>query len=417
MTLVVTIITEWGIWQSCDYRLSQNVTGKWGSVDDWSPKHVGVKCPDGKALISYTGCGRVSYFGPRIEYNHSIPAYQVPAWVRSINAMVGRRLEAPVSEWVIRILHGETRSIDDSLIRLREAATANAILRRTPTVFPIGAYFHSTPWLVLITNAQARRDWFHHPPRRKFETYVPKIDIPGYFIAGAVDAVVPEDRVRLGQIIRRRPRRSSDYFELLANINRNAARRRRDVISEACHVSYISPDPSEFMSFHIETWGQELPAEAAGTRMLLYGIELLSGSREMPERLRNVGYEVPELVKRQWDLWEVRRYAPTVVRGFIDPDDTRYANYAFYAEVTQDCRGSFRVGQPSQFTLADRTADQPTQRVNDGAAAELEQAEHRPEVRVDREYDQDDGLPNPAVDCGDPANAQWIILDLYRRLK
>ncbi len=151
--------------------------------------------------------------------------------------------------------------------------------------------------------------------------------------------------------------------------------------------------------------------------MLLKGLDLLSMTRNMAERVSNIGYEVPEFAHLGWDVWEVRRYAPTVVRGFVGPGDAHRPDWAFYAEVAKDCRASFRLGRPSAFSYGERTADMPLLRVRDGATAELDEAEHSPSFRLDRDYAGDTRLPSTSVDCGDPANAQWIILDLYRELR
>ena len=54
MTLTQTIVAPWGVWQSVDFRL----TYKRKPLPDWSHKTVLIRCPDGGALLRYTGLGR-----------------------------------------------------------------------------------------------------------------------------------------------------------------------------------------------------------------------------------------------------------------------------------------------------------------------------------------------------------------------
>ena len=57
MTLNLTIVNSWGIWQCSDGRLVDLSTRK--VTDDYSVKHVTLRCPDGVALIAYAGIGRM----------------------------------------------------------------------------------------------------------------------------------------------------------------------------------------------------------------------------------------------------------------------------------------------------------------------------------------------------------------------
>ena len=58
MTLTMTIVAPWGVWQCADHRLVWIEGGKATEREDVSVKHLAIRCPDGVALISYSGLGR-----------------------------------------------------------------------------------------------------------------------------------------------------------------------------------------------------------------------------------------------------------------------------------------------------------------------------------------------------------------------
>ena len=89
MTLNLILINQSGIWQSSDLRLIDPRTGY--LMDDFSVKHVTLRCTDGTAVVAYTGVGSVG--------------------------------GVHISDWVRQILRGESRTVDQSLIFLRERAT------------------------------------------------------------------------------------------------------------------------------------------------------------------------------------------------------------------------------------------------------------------------------------------------------
>src|SRR4051794_4115793 len=92
MTLILTIVAPWGVWQSSDHRLTDVQPGGRivGARPNYSIKHVTIRCNDGGALVGYTGLGRVN--------------------------------GADVSDWLRRQLRGESRSLDETLILIRERA-------------------------------------------------------------------------------------------------------------------------------------------------------------------------------------------------------------------------------------------------------------------------------------------------------
>jgi hypothetical protein len=89
MTFTLTLISQHGIWQSSDQRLTDPKTNR--VEDDYSSKHVGFRCPDGAALLTYAGVGRA--FGVHI------------------------------SDWIREFTRGESQSVDQTLIQIRQRAT------------------------------------------------------------------------------------------------------------------------------------------------------------------------------------------------------------------------------------------------------------------------------------------------------
>lgn len=89
MSLNITIVAPWGVWQCSDHRLTDPRTGQ--LVDDTSVKHIGLYCPDGTGLLAYAGIGRVN--------------------------------EVCISDWVCEVLRGTTRSLVQSIDYLCEQAT------------------------------------------------------------------------------------------------------------------------------------------------------------------------------------------------------------------------------------------------------------------------------------------------------
>src|SRR5688572_18219821 len=89
MSLNLTIINHFGIWQCSDHRLVNTVTMR--LEDDESIKQVQMRCRDGTATIAYVGIGRLG----RVQ----------------------------IFDWIRETLRGESRTVDESLILLRENAT------------------------------------------------------------------------------------------------------------------------------------------------------------------------------------------------------------------------------------------------------------------------------------------------------
>lgn len=249
MTLNLTIINRWGIWQSSDHRLTDTATGR--VVDDDSIKHVILRCPDGAALLAYAGAGRIN--------------------------------NLDLSDWIRETLRGETRSLDQSFILIRENATRDlAPLLRANNIhhmFSIGAFLNGRPWAIQIRN-------FHPSSGARvlnhFDTVAKNIDgmAVGLAFGGGPDALAPGDQQRLMATAARKPRTPREFRNFLAAINRRAAKTKsgKKTISPGCITSCIPPvgEPAE-CEFH-ERSGALKPLVIP---LLLFGIDLTEMQRGM----------------------------------------------------------------------------------------------------------------------------------------
>jgi hypothetical protein len=93
VTFTLTLINQHGVWQSSDLRLTDPCTG--AVQDDYSCKSVGFRCPDGAALMTYSGVGRA--YGVHIS-----------DWVR---------------EFTRREFTRGVLSVDQTIIQIRQRAT------------------------------------------------------------------------------------------------------------------------------------------------------------------------------------------------------------------------------------------------------------------------------------------------------
>lgn len=223
MSLNITIAAPWGIWQCSDHRLTDPRTRQ--LVDDTSVKHVALCCPDGTGLLAYAGIGRVN--------------------------------GVCISDWVREVLRGTTRSLDESLIYLREQAMESigpiAAKDNYWHMFTIGAFLQGQPWVAQIRNFESRSPWSIGPVLAKFVTAVMQIkNEPQVFVWGVREAVLPKEFRKLREIIKNRPHRPDDYHGLLAKINTKAATHPEygSLISSACITSYLPPAGFPISSKH-----------------------------------------------------------------------------------------------------------------------------------------------------------------------
>ena len=211
MTLVMTLVTPYGVWSSSDHLLSDHPTNRPMAVR--SAKHISVNCSDGAVLLSYAGLGRVD----------------------------GR----DTSQWVRGILRGFNRTVDQTLVDLCQQATASigpiAHREGIPHYFLAGAFINGQPSASYITN-----EWNSVPPpvvQPEFRGYY-ITKIPVLLWAGATSAVTANDLKLLGNIEGKRPRNHKGYMKLLADVTRRAAESGnwRNGISRTCTVQFLPPE-------------------------------------------------------------------------------------------------------------------------------------------------------------------------------
>ncbi|WP_371599970.1 hypothetical protein [Streptomyces sp. NBC_00564] len=227
-------------------------------ITDSSVKHVIVRCSDGAALVSYTGLGRVG-------------ALDVSAWMREV-------------------LRGESRTVDETLIDLREQATARigsqAKSLNVQHAFLAGAFLGGRPWAVAITNMGSPAGSSPGRIQSVFETTALPAGEPVVFAAGSGrDAMVQADRELLHQVSSRKPRRPEEFMRLLGDVNRRAAESGHPgarLVSRSCSVVFMPPSGDDIRQ---EWYGpeEERSLAPAGFSHVLFGIDLGEMARPMIE--------------------------------------------------------------------------------------------------------------------------------------
>jgi hypothetical protein len=221
VTLNMTIVAPWGVWQCYDHRLTKiKGTRVLCRREDLSVKHVTLQCPDGGALITYTGLGAANLPGER---------------------------DVPIADWLRRLVRGWTRTVDQTLILLREAATRDlagpAKRAQQEHAFLVGAFLQRRPWWAIIANVGGPPGF---PVVNRFETAAGPADTkPQKLVGGAGrDAIDGDDWALLDRITHHRPSKPDDYCQVLADIHRRARHSKhpaRRTISEACTTVYMPP--------------------------------------------------------------------------------------------------------------------------------------------------------------------------------
>jgi hypothetical protein len=264
MTLTMTIVAPWGVWQSSDHCLTNPRTKR--PMQDSSVKHIAVLCPDGAALIAYTGLG-------------GVPDIPGPGQLLSI------------SDWVREILRGETRSLDNTLIFLRERATETlgplVSSQQIPHTFVIGAFLQGQPWIIQIRNFHSTKSNEMSPPTNQFITLAQRIGSnPLICIAGTKEAVSPVNTAKLAEVATRKPRLPKHYRALLAKINCQASTHRcyGRFVSPSCCTSFMPPagEPIE-SEFHRAKPDERKPMVVP---LLVFGVDTTETSRALIETMR-----------------------------------------------------------------------------------------------------------------------------------
>jgi hypothetical protein len=255
-------------------RLTNPQTNK--LEDDFSIKQISFRCPDGAALLSYAGAGRIG--------------------------------SVHISDWIRQLLRGDSYTLDQTLIRIRQDATrdlGDRLLKRgIKHMFSVGAFLRGIPWVVQIRNFSVTRELCEGPIEREFHTVAQKVrDGAGVVVPWPL-VLSREDLALLVKISRKRPRKPKEFSDLLGEVNRRTAQspRSRGTVSEHCVTTYQPPSGDGLQTYvHNARIGMQpiIPPD------LLFGIdvtELMRGlisKRSITEKLVKDAVIPKNLLKRK----------------------------------------------------------------------------------------------------------------------
>ena len=257
MTLNQTIINQWGVWQCSDHRVTNPATGE--IVDDYSVKQIILQCTDGTALLAYAGAGKVS--------------------------------SVDLSDWIRETIRGESYTLDQTLILIRENATRDLaphlLARGIRHMFSIGAFLAGRPWAIQIRNFNAPSGVPSEVVLNRFETIAKVVDPGQGLVFIYPHAILGPDQRKLMTLANRKPRTPKEFRDLLASINRRfaATPSGRKTVSPGCVTSYMPPKGQPVESeFHGGTAGPTplvIPT-------LLFGIDTTEIQRTLMERMKRM---------------------------------------------------------------------------------------------------------------------------------
>lgn len=249
MTLNITVVAPWGIWQCSDHRLSRVRDGRVEHYEDTSMKHLSIRGLDGTALITYTGLGT-------FENVH-------------------------VSDWMRQLLRGQSWTVAEALNFLCEQATLTlapiALKYNIYHIFSVGVFMAGRPWFVIISNTQPVADYPNYPPLDEFALYPTYVGEENAicFVTGTKQAINENDYQLLAHIAQNRPSRQTDYQMVLANINRRASQHKIHgwPISPDCITCFLSTTgaPGSQQMHH---WDPAKPLLYKPIPQLVFGIDL-----------------------------------------------------------------------------------------------------------------------------------------------
>ena len=232
MTNVITVISNKGIWQLFDHRLT--VQGQ--PVDDMSLKQVYLECLNGKAFISYAGLGKVK--------------------------------NTHISDWVRKLIRGTDRTLDDHLALIADAATKKiAPLSKAMGLahtFSVGGFKDGEPVLSVVTNRI--KDKGADLIGDKFEIKnwkIPDKSRPNFAIisvegSGAARLSSDKDGKLIQGLIKRRARKPTlgqDVMAALAYLNKRVSKL-DETVSPHCLVSYLK-DPDAGLQRMFWGWDEK----------------------------------------------------------------------------------------------------------------------------------------------------------------
>ncbi|GEM_PF-3188917 len=230
MSLVISVLSHHGLWQSTDHQLSRE--GE--PIPDPSLKNIYLEEEDGKAMIAYAGVGSVD--------------------------------KMHISEWIRGVLRGKKRNLVDHLNVLRDAANRKLLpickRYRTPHTFSIAAYKNDRPTLYVITN-HIIQDGIHKIGDEFDLRQLVLSDMPYRFVInvegqGALAVSKTEGQDLITKTIRRRAAKlllGKDVAAVLARLNAKASQDKRSegTVSQNCMVTYLA-SPTDGMDTYFYGW-------------------------------------------------------------------------------------------------------------------------------------------------------------------
>jgi hypothetical protein len=236
MTLNLTLAAPWGIWQSCDYRVSDVVVDAYGKKrlvprqDFFSPKFLDISCPDGYALMTYTGVAELPC-PPRFVQLALVSNIEDPEL----------RAGAPMSvaDWAAWSLHGPARSVDQSVQHLQAEAAKDPTLSKRPHMFTYAAFLGDDAWIAQTSNV----DEWPFGPVEGYGTVAERVTAarPRALATGDPRSMTRAEYEEFEQLVRAPPRRPAKLLERLAELNKRAASRTCTVSPECATRSIFPP--------------------------------------------------------------------------------------------------------------------------------------------------------------------------------
>lgn len=205
MTLIITAIKNETIWQSSDNRISIKRLGQKPVFrDDNSIKHVTIECPNGTALLAWTGLAE-------------LPDYK----------------RTKTSDWISEILRGETRNLNTTLEQIRHKASEE-IGDYAFLLFSIAAFLDNKPYYYEITNGDGEK-WQTKPLNKVFTLFTKEISKPEAHIGGgAMHHISRKDQDLLRRMLTV-DGKPEDFGNILAGVNK-----RTSVHCDYCHKTVSS---------------------------------------------------------------------------------------------------------------------------------------------------------------------------------
>jgi hypothetical protein len=240
MTLIQGIIRQNHSWLCTDNRVSVNNKFR----DDNHVKHVGIKCPDGTALLAYTGLAEL------------LDSTKISDWVRSV-------------------IRGEIRNVEQTIHFIAESATKE-ISNYYPLIFVVSAFINKKAYLFEVKNVKDRNSL--QSPLKEFTILKTSVDKSLYFSAGSGSgSISSSERLRIAKIIGKPPRKIKDFQNLLITINQKVSKADKERVSESC-VAVDMPMSGEPVNSVVKNAGGEVVVP-----FVIFGVDM-TGTMEVLSR-------------------------------------------------------------------------------------------------------------------------------------